>query len=95
MAGKTEEKAKKEASKQSKKEQDKKKQKPKYEYENYLIFLHKQPVEVHVAYGNTVVKFQGILRAKSRYDIQLILDEKKKDIIIINKGFIIAVKPLK
>lgn len=85
--------------KQTKKQTEKKAQaqaqeKPKLEYNDYLIFLHKKKVEVHVAYGNTVLKLQGILRAKARYDIQLILDEKKKDIITINKGYIIFVKPL-
>ena len=67
---------------------------PKYEYIDYLIFLHKKPVEVHVDYGGTVLKLQGILRAKARYDVQLILDEKKKEIVTINKGYIVMVKPL-
>lgn len=67
---------------------------PKPEYDDYLIFLHKRKVEVHIAYGNSVIKLQGILRAKARFDIQLILDEKNKDIITINKGYIVMVKPL-
>lgn len=67
---------------------------PKLEYENYLIFLHKKKVEVHVVYGNTVLKFQGILRTKARYDIQLIIDEEKKEIITINKAYVVMVKPI-
>lgn len=83
---------------QKKGEEKKKPQKPKpqalMEYDNYLVFLHKQPVEVHVAYGNTILKLQGILRSKARYDVQLILDEKKKEVVTINKGYIVMVKPL-
>ncbi len=51
---------------------------PRAEYDAYIIFLHKKKVEVHVAYGNNIVKLQGILRAKAKFDIQLILDEKKR-----------------
>jgi len=71
-----------------------KKSVPKPEYENYIIFLHKKPVEIHIAYGNSVLKLQGILRAKARYDVQLIIDEKKKEIVTINKAHIILIKPL-
>lgn len=67
---------------------------PKVEYNDYLIFLHKKPVELHINYGGSILKLQGILRAKARYDVQLILDEKKKEIITINKAYIVMVKPL-
>lgn len=67
---------------------------PKPEYLDYLIFLHKKKVEVHIDYGGTVLKLQGVLRAKARYDIQLILNEERKEIITINKGYIIMVKPI-
>ena len=77
-----------------KKKQSQTLQVPKLEYTNYLIFLHKRKVEVHVDYGGTILKLQGILRAKAQYDIQLILDEEKKEIITINKAYIVMVKPI-
>ncbi len=77
-----------------KKKQTQTPQVPKLEYTNYLIFLHKRKVEVHVDYGGTILKLQGILRAKAQYDIQLILDEEKKEIITINKAYIVMVKPI-
>ena len=77
-----------------KKANQKKAQKPTPEYNDYLIFFHKKPVEVHVAYGNTILKLRGILRSKARYDIQVILDEEKKDIVLINKAHIVMIKPL-
>ena len=79
---------------QKKKSNQKKAQKPLPEYNDYLIFFHKKPVEVHVAYGNTILKLKGILRSKARYDIQVILDEEKKDIVVINKAHIVMIKPL-
>ena len=69
-------------------------EKPKFEYEDYTIFLHKKKVEVHVAYGNNIIKLQGVLRAKARYNVQLILDEKNKEIVTINKGYIVMIKPI-
>jgi len=78
----------------AKKEAKQKTEKPKFEYEDYILFLHKKKVEVHVAYGNSVIKLQGVLRAKARYNVQLILDEKTKDIVTINKGYIVMVKPV-
>ena len=62
------------------------------EYDNYLLYLHKKRVEVHINYGGTVLKFEGTLRSKARYDVQLILDNG--EIININKGYIILVKPI-
>ena len=83
-----------EEAKKETKQPKKKSPNPKPEYDDYLAFLHKRKVEVHIAYGNNIIKLQGILRAKARFDIQLILDEKNKDIITINKGYIVMVKPL-
>ncbi len=65
---------------------------PKLEYDNYLLFLHKKRVEIHVDYGGNILKLEGTLRSKARYDIQLILDNR--EILTINKGYIILVKPL-
>lgn len=67
---------------------------PKIEYDGYSVFLHKSKVEVHVNYGNTILKLQGIIKAKARYEIQLVLDEKKNDYIVINKAHVVAIKPL-
>ena len=64
----------------------------KAEYDTYSLFLHKKSVEVHVAYGNSILKLQGVMKAKSRYDIQLNLDDR--EYIIINKAYIVMIKPL-
>ena len=64
----------------------------KLEYDNYLLYLHKKKVEVHLDYGGSVLKLEGTLRSKARYDVQLILDNG--EILNINKGYIILVKPI-
>ena len=80
------------------KKKTQKKQKPKspqelrLEYDNYLLYLHKKKVEVHINYGGNVLKLEGTIRSKARYDIQLILDNG--EILNINKGYIILVKPI-
>jgi len=76
------------------KQSQKKQANPKPEYDDYLIFLHRKKVEVHVDYGGTVLKLTGTLRAKARFDIQLIIDEEKKEIITINKAYLVMVKPV-
>jgi len=76
-----------------KKQKSKSSQELRLEYDNYLLFLHKKKVEIHLDYGGNVLKLEGILRSKARYDIQLILDNG--EILNINKGYIILVKPLK
>ncbi len=62
------------------------------EYDNYLLYLHKKKVEVHIDYGGNVLKLEGTIRTKARYDVQLILDNG--EILNINKGYIILVKPI-
>ena len=62
------------------------------EYDNYSVFLHKKRVEVHVAYEGTVLKIEGIIRAKAKFDIQLLINDK--EYITINKAYIILIKPL-
>jgi len=62
------------------------------EYDNYLLFLHKKRVEIHIEYGNSILKLEGILRSKARFDIQVILDSG--EILTVNKGYIILVKPI-
>jgi len=76
-----------------KKQKLKSSQELRLEYDNYLLFLHKKKVEIHLDYGGNVLKLEGILRSKARYDIQLILDNG--EILNISKGYIILVKPLK
>ncbi len=49
-----------------------------YEYNDYLLFLHKKKVEVHINYGGNVLKLEGTIRSKARYDFQLILDNIEK-----------------
>ncbi len=61
------------------------------EYNNYLLFLHKKRVELHINYGNTILKLEGILRSKASFDVQLILDNGET--LTINKAYIVLVKP--
>ena len=77
---------------QKKKTQQKTSPPTQYEYNDYLLFLHKKKVEVHINYGGNVLKLEGTIRSKARYDVQLILDNG--EILNINKGYIILVKPL-
>jgi len=74
----------------------KKKKEPKPERDAYLFYYHDQEVEVHVAYGNTVIKLTGKIKAKARYDIILDYEDDtgKKQRLIINKAYLVAVKPL-
>lgn len=61
-------------------------------YDNYSIFLHDRSVELHIAYGNSVMKLQGVAKFKGKFDVQLYLDDK--NYLVINKSFIIMIKPL-
>jgi len=74
----------------------KKTQELKPERDNYLIYYHDKEVEVHLAYGNTVIKLTGKIKTKARYDVILDFEDEqgKKRRLIINKGYIIAVEPL-
>jgi len=69
---------------------------PNPERNNYLIYYHDKEVEVHVNYGNTVLKLTGTIMSNSKYDIILdFYDEKgQKQRLIINKVYLIAVRPL-
>jgi len=64
---------------------------PQYEYNDYLIFLHKKRVRVVLDNG---MSFEGILRSKAKFDIQLILNPEEKKIITINKSHIVFVEPI-
>ncbi len=69
---------------------------PKPNRDHYLIYFHGKEVEVHIDYVNTVLKLTGTMMANARYDIVLdYLDENdKKQRLIINKAYIIAVRPI-
>jgi len=73
-----------------------KKKEPKPERDAYLFYYHDKEVEVHVAYGNTVLRLTGKIKAKARYDIILDYtdDTGKKQRLIINKAYLIATRPL-
>ncbi len=90
MAGKVEE----EAQKQKEQKQAKP-QRPKHEYDDYAYFLHKKRVELHINYGGSILKLTGILRAKAKYDYQLIIenDDGRKEILTINKAYVVMIKP--
>jgi len=64
--------------------------------DNYLMSLDRQLVEVHIAYGNTVLQMQGTLKAKAKYDFILEFpdDNGRLQRVIINKAYLIMVKPL-
>jgi len=81
---------------EQKKEQKKEKKEPRPERDTYLIYYHDKEVEVHVAYGNTVIKLTGKIKAKARYDVILDFtdDTGKKQRLIINKAYLIATRPL-
>ena len=72
-----------------KKQKPKSSQELKLEYDNYLLYLRKKRVEIHIDYGGNVLKLEGTLRSKARYDIQLILDSG--EILNVNKGYIILI----
>ncbi len=64
--------------------------------DNYSIYFHDKEVEVHIDYVNTILKLTGRMMANARYDIVLdYLDEDgKKQRLIINKAYVIAIRPL-
>lgn len=72
-----------------KKQKPKSSQELKLEYDNYLLYLRKKRVEIHIDYGGNVLKLEGTLRSKARYDIHLILDSG--EILNVNKGYIILI----
>jgi len=74
----------------------KKKQEPRPERDNYLIFYHDKEVEVHIAYGTTILKLTGKIMTKARYDVILDFEDEKgnKQRLIINKAYLVAVRPL-
>ena len=64
--------------------------------DNYLMSLDRQLVEVHIDYGGTVLKLQGVLKGKAKYDFILEFEDDtgKLQKLFINKAYLIMVKPL-
>lgn len=64
--------------------------------DTYLMSLDRQPVELHVAYGNTVLKMEGTIKSKARYDVILEFtdDEGNLQKLVINKAYIVMARPL-
>jgi len=85
-----------ETKKQTQKQVKAKQTELKPDRDNYLIHWHDKLVEVHLAYGNSVLKLTGKIKTKARYDVILDFEDEqgKKRRLIINKGYVIAVEPL-
>jgi hypothetical protein len=64
--------------------------------EDYMTALDGYEVEVHVLYGNTILKLQGTLHSQAKFNIILdFVDEKgKPQKLFINKAFVVFIKPL-
>lgn len=64
--------------------------------DTYLMSLDRQPVELHIAYGNTVLKMEGIIKSKARYDviIEFTDDDGNLQKLVINKAYIVMARPL-
>ncbi|MGC9059561.1 MAG: hypothetical protein ACP5H3_04125 [Candidatus Aenigmatarchaeota archaeon] len=60
--------------------------------DDFLLIYDGRYAEVHIAYGQSVLKLEGTLNTDARFNIILRTDENEN--LIINKAFIIAVKPL-
>ena len=64
--------------------------------DTYLMSLDRQSVELHIAYGNTVLKIEGTIKSKARYDVILEFtdDEGNLQKLVINKAYIVMARPL-
>lgn len=64
--------------------------------EDYMVALDGYEVEVHIQYGNTILKLQGTLHSEAKFNIILdFVDEKGKlQRLFINKAFVVMIKPL-
>ncbi|MGC8852075.1 MAG: hypothetical protein ACP5P0_00540 [Hydrogenobacter sp.] len=60
--------------------------------EDYVIELDGKLVEVHMLYGTSILKLEGIISADARFNIKLKLKDGKT--IYINKAFIVAIEPI-
>jgi len=77
-------------------QQEQKKKAPQPDKDNYLIFYHDKEVEVHIDYGGTILRLTGRIMTKAKYDIILDFEDEKgkKQRLIINKVYLVAVRPL-
>jgi hypothetical protein len=84
--------------KEQEKQQQKQQAKPQkaQRIEDYMVALDGYEVEVHVQYGNTILKLQGTLHSEAKFNIVLdFVDEKGKvQKLFINKAYVVMVKPL-
>ncbi len=64
--------------------------------DTYLMSLDRQSVELHIAYGNTVLKMEGTIKSKARYDVILEFtdDDGNLQKLVINKAYIVMARPL-
>ncbi|MGC8942090.1 MAG: hypothetical protein ACP5KF_05440 [Sulfurihydrogenibium sp.] len=60
--------------------------------DDFLLIYDGRYAEVHIAYGQSVLKLEGTLNTDARFNI--ILRTDTNETLIINKAYIIAVKPL-
>ncbi len=81
---------------EKKKQNQKQKQNKPFKADNYMTSLDGQEVEVHIAYGNTVLQMQGRLKARARYDLILEFtdDNGRLQKVIVNKAYVVMLKPL-
>ncbi len=72
------------------------KQNKHFKVDNYMTNLDGQEVEVHIAYGNTVLQMQGRLKARARYDLilEFVDDNGRLQKVIVNKAYVVMLKPL-
>jgi hypothetical protein len=60
--------------------------------DDFLSIYDGRRAELHIAYGQSVLKLEGTLNTDARFNI--ILRTDTNETLIINKAYIIAVKPL-
>jgi len=77
---------------QQSKSQPKQKVKTAPSREDYIIELDGKHVEVHIQYGQSILKLEGIISSDARFNIKLKLKDGKT--IYINKAFLVAIEPL-
>lgn len=78
-----------------KQKQNQKQNKP-FKVDNYMTSLDGQEVEIHIAYGNTVLQMKGRLKAKARYDLilEFVDDNGRLQKVVVNKAYVVMAKPL-
>lgn len=68
---------------------------PKNIFDNYIVNYDGQEVELHINYCGTVLKLQGTIRSRAKFDVILeYKDGRTLHKVVINKTYIIMAKPL-